>query len=221
MRNVTRPDKPRSLRRYAARWRRELLTALSSPNKDPRLITRCFNHYKQDDIRTALEEMYGGLCCYCEVRIGIVAFSHIEHRRPKSSQPKYTFDWDNLHLACPVCNQAKGDKWNDGHPILDSAQDTISEHLSYKLEGGKRWPESHRGTTTIEHATLNRQPLRDARTQIALHVLDIIYNLNHDPDSPATGQVRAELQEKTSGEYGSLISWLLASFTPKLSTPDA
>ena len=213
MRNVTRPNKPTSLRRYAARWRRELLAALSSPNQDRRLINRRFNRYRKDDVRTALEEMYGGLCCYCESRIGIVAFSHIEHRRPKSSQPQYAFDWDNLHLACPRCNQAKGDKWDDGHPILDSVQDTISEHLSYKLEGGKRWPKTHRGTTTIEHAELNRQHLLDARTQIALRVLDVIHTLQDNPDSPAAGQVRAELHEKTSGEYGSLVSWLF-SFLP-------
>ena len=212
MHNVPRFTKPNSLHRNGTRWRRELLTALSSSDPNKELITRRVNRYKQDDIRTALEQMYGGLCCYCESRIPIVAFGHIEHRKPKKSQPEYTFDWDNLHLACPVCNQAKSDKWNDDYPILDSVQDTISEHLSYKVDGVKRWPESHRGTTTIEHAALNRQELRDARMVIAFRVLDIICALNQDPDSPTAGLVRAELEEKISGEYGSLINWLLASF---------
>ena len=40
-------------------------------------------------------------------------------------------------------------------------------------------------------------------------VLDTIHALRGVPESPARGLVRAELQEKTSGEYGSLVRWLL------------
>ena len=207
MRNVTRPARPLSLRRNAARWHRELMAALGNNDRDR--ITKCRNRYKKNDVRAALEEMYRGFCCYCEARIGVVAFSHIEHRRPKAPQPKYTFEWDNLHLACPVCNHSKGDKWNEGHPILDSAEDTISEHLNYKYGGAKRWPKSHRGRTTIEHADLNRQPLVDTRAQLAAVALDAIHAINNNPNSPDAELVRSELHEKTSGEHGSLFNWLL------------
>ena len=213
MRNVTRPDTPTSLRRNAARWRRELCAALSTPTPDCVLVRRRFDRYRQHDIRDSLEEMYGGLCCYCEATIGTVAFGHIEHRRPKRAQPQYAFDWNNMHLACPACNQAKGDKWNNAEPILDSVHDRISEHLVYKLEGGgRRWPQSHRGTTTIGHANLNRQKLLDARTNIALPILDTICILNSDPNSPDAGLIIQELEDKTSGEYGSLVKWLLVHF---------
>ena len=155
MRNVTRPDTPASLRRNAPRWRLDLCAALTAQAPDPKRINTCVDRYKKDDIRASLEVMYGGLCCYCESVIGTVTFGHIEHRRPKKSQPQHTFAWDNMHLACPLCNHAKADKWNADAPILDSVHDTISEHLSYKLEGGMRWPQSHRGTTTIDHANLS------------------------------------------------------------------
>ena len=213
---------PPSLRENAESWRRELLDALSSPEQDRKRVNRCKNRYKKDDILEALEEMYGELCCYCEARIGTVAFGEIEHRRPKSSQPEYTFEWDNLHLACPRCNRAKGKKWNDEHPILDSFHDTISEHLSYSFgEGGvKRWSETHRGITTINHAKLNRKGILNARTLLAHRSLQRISEINSAPDSPAARQIREELEDKTSGEYGSLINWLLTSYLRDPSTPD-
>ena len=213
MRNVTRPDTPASLRHNADQWRRDLCAALTAQAPNRNRINRCINRYKSDDTRASLELMYRGLCCYCEAPIGIVSFGHIEHRRPKSLQPEYTFDWDNFHLACTLCNHAKADKWNDDAPILDCVQDTISEHLSYRLEGGGlRWPLSHRGTTTIDHAHLNRQKLLEVRTQIATHVLDTIRGLNVDPDSPYAGIVRQELETKFTGEYGSLVKWLVLAF---------
>lgn len=211
---------PASLRRNADCWCRELMAAVTAPNPDRSLINKCSSRYNKPDVRAALEEMYGGLCCYCEAGIGIVSFSHIEHRCPKSVHPERTFDWDNLHLACQVCNTSKGDKWNDDCQILDSVHDTISEHLTYKFAGEKRWSKSHRGTITIEYAALNRQKLRDARTKIAHEVLDTICSLNCDPGSPTAGLLRAELEEKTSGEYGSLINWLLTSYARDPGTPD-
>ncbi len=199
---------PESLRQNAEIWKRDLMAALSSGKS--RQIKKCINRYRKVDIREALEKMYRGLCCYCESRIIGVAFSHIEHRRPKSVQPEYAFDWDNLHLACQKCNHAKGSKWDECHQILDSAQDAISEHLNYIFgEGGlKRWPETHRGETTIDHANLNRLALVENRTELTRIILLLIDILNEDPNAPRAERIVVELQEKTSWEFGSMIKWL-------------
>ncbi|MCH7871782.1 MAG: HNH endonuclease, partial [Planctomycetes bacterium] len=115
--------------------------------------------------------MYGGLCCYCETEIGVVAFEHIEHRRPKARFPKHCFDWGNLHLACPKCNQAKGDNWNGRSPILDAVRDSpIGTHMTYdwrEVLGVIRSAKTKRGCTTIDHADLNRERLRGVRTKVA------------------------------------------------------
>lgn len=112
MRNVDRPKKPETLCQNSTRWSQELLAALSLPEKDRNnnLIYKLFNRYNKEDIRTALKKMYGGLCCYCESKIGIVSFYNIEHRKPKKHYPEYTFEWDNLHLVCQMCNTYKSDK---------------------------------------------------------------------------------------------------------------
>src|SRR5690348_3103453 len=120
MRNVTRPAKPASLQRNAEQWTRNLLAAQRRQNPDSKRLRTLVDRYKRPDVREALDKMYAGLCCYCEAEIGVVAFDHIEHRKPKARFPRNCFDWNNLHLGCPKCNQAKSDKWVARNPILDS-----------------------------------------------------------------------------------------------------
>lgn len=216
MRNVTRLPKPPSLRKNAAKWKRELLSALAAKKIDRRRLDRLFSRYNCDDVRDALDQMYEHLCCYCEAFIGAVAFEHIEHRRPKAEFPAHTFEWDNLHLGCPICNQAKGNKWNRTAQILDStAADQIEDHLTYKLRdalGCARWPISQRGRTTIDHANLNRPKLCRVRTQVAHGVLGLIGEINGAPSSPSVSVIRRELSEKTAGQFGSLVKWLMDTY---------
>ena len=63
------------------------------------------SRYKLDDIRTELSKMYKNKCAFCEEKI---EQSHIEHYRPKKIYYWLAYSWDNLLLACPTCNQAKG-----------------------------------------------------------------------------------------------------------------
>ena len=216
MRNVTRGAKPGSLQRNAGMWTRELLAARRRRNLDPKRLRVLFDRYKCADVRDALDKMYSGLCCYCEAEIGVVAFDHIEHRKPKRQFPRYCFDWRNLHLGCPKCNQAKGEQWVRRNPILDSVADVpIENHLTYDVRdvlGVVRCATTARGRTTVDHADLDRDKLRDARTKVALGVLGVIAELNHAPNSPRVLQFRLELEEKTKGPFGSLVRWLRETY---------
>jgi uncharacterized protein (TIGR02646 family) len=51
----------------------------------------------KDDVRTALDEDFGGKCYLCE---GIASSSFdVEHLRPKCDFPELEFDWCNLFPA--------------------------------------------------------------------------------------------------------------------------
>ena len=213
MRSVQRPAIPASLRKNADRWIKELTDLLLTPNPDPSKIKKRQKHYNQPDIKNTLEQMYQKLCCYCESRIGTASYGQIEHRKLKSEFPKLTFDWNNLHWACEVCNRSKGKQWNNAHSILDSAQDCIAEHLGYRIEKGRRWPKSDRGRTTIDHAKLNRQELIEARTKIALSIGKIQRTLRNDPCSPAAELLRERLQGMRDGDYGSFVSCSIRHFS--------
>jgi uncharacterized protein (TIGR02646 family) len=214
MKNVPRLAEPASLRRSRKQWTRELLAARSEKTPDKRRLKILEDRYKKVDVRDTLDEMYGGRCCYCEADIALVAFGHIEHRKPKSRFPRSCFAWNNMHLACPRCNQAKSEKWVEKSPILDSVTDVpIEDHLTYDWSdvlGVLRIAKTARGRTTIDHARLNtREPLLKARRQVAQGALRTITELNLAPDSLRASELRLELEAKTEGEFGSMVQWLL------------
>lgn len=214
MKNVNRTDIPRSLADNATKWTDDLLQWIGS-NGNARVPDVLVNKYAQDDVREALREMYRDQCCYCEGRIKDVAYDHIEHRRPKAKFRDKVFDWDNLHLACPICNTKKGSKWNKDAPILDAVVDRpVEDHLTYQFSelGVLRWPKSPRGTTTVEHAGLNRNGwdgLPGTRGQIYFAALRVIRDLKTNPGKPEAVVVRHELEEKKKGQYGSVITFAL------------
>lgn len=219
MRVVVRTQEPDSLRKNAKKWKKELLAEVKRLGGFAKVPDKHKNRYKKRDVRDALELMFGNLCAYCEGRISEVAFSQIEHRKPKNKFPEDTFNWDNLHLACPKCNCSKGDKYDSNHPILDAANDkNLENHLDYEIaetEGGiYQIPKSERGKTTVKHADLNRKELITARLKVALDALKTIKEIKEKQksDDPASKTVLEILKKKCNFEYGSVVKWAMVSF---------
>lgn len=210
--NRTRPPIPKSLSRHASRWTRELLAQVKAAKKTGNKIhSKFFDRYNKDDVKIALAEMYDNLCCYCDSRIGIVDFPHIEHRKPKGTFHESTFTWDNLHLACAQCNVAKGIQWNDTDEILDAVDDVpVSDHLEFDLAYCVE--KTSRGRTTIDHADLNRDPLLQAREKILLISLRIIQKINLDPRHTRALVLINELDKLSADQYGSFIEHIKKSF---------
>lgn len=160
--------------------------------------------------------MYRNFCCYCESQVGPVGANQIEHLKPVRIFPRRAFQWKNLHLACAACNRAKSKKWNPQYPILDPVTDVpIGQHLDYAFsETGVRqtWL-TERGHTTVDHPKLNRPKLREARGCVFFGVLEVIRNirlrLKADPGDFEAANKREELEERYSGEYGSMIEWAI------------
>ncbi len=216
MRDVDRPPQPPSLATNATGWTAELLAAIDMAEETGGSVPEAlFRRYDQLDVRLALQTMYSGLCCYCEARVSSVAYEHIEHRRPKKRFPGETYDWNNLHSACPRCNQSKGQKWDPAAEILDAASDhPIDEHLSYRSGnlGVYRWPRSARGKTTVDHADLNSAARVTDRGQLLLRTLEAIRQINDEPEAPDAATALKQLRELSRGEHGSLVRWALDTF---------
>ncbi len=220
MRNVKRPNMPETLARYAGNWKQDVLRAKEKGNPIP---SDLLNRYKQPDVLEALKRMYSDdsgrcYCCYCESQIDAISYPHIEHRKPKSKFPECSFDWDNLHLACERCNAHKGDKWDEKDEILDAVVDEpISSHLGYRIEplsGVYREALSPRGLTTLEQADLNRLALRKSRLEVLQSTVYAIRAINSMGNDARVHTATQILRDKCSGEYGSLIEWVLDSYLP-------
>lgn len=221
MKNVTRLPKPRILKRNALRWKRKLLQEIQfARNQNGKPDNKYYDKYNQPEVKDALKRMYMDLCCYCEAPLKVVTKGNIEHRKPKRGRnafPELTFDWENLHLACPACNLYKGDKWDNEHEILDAVNDRpINEHLSYELEhvGVYRQALTPRGKTTIVHADLNRSDLsKDVRIKILLDTLRVIKETKGLEQDPRIISKTEILKTMTSGEFGSLVQFAIDNYS--------
>ena len=129
--------------------------------------------------------------------------------------PKKTFDWNNLHLSCEKCNISKGTQYNKQHPILDAtSKEPIKNHLGYKVsETGKggvfRDTLSEEGTTTVEHADLDRDGLRKARLGVYLATIKAIREIVRLGDDSRVHTKIKMLRHKSKEEHGSLIEYIL------------
>jgi uncharacterized protein (TIGR02646 family) len=75
--------------------------------------------YGHATVKTALNEMQNGKCCFCESKIMHISFGDVEHYRPKAGykqaalekklkKPGYywlAYNWENLLLCCERCNR--------------------------------------------------------------------------------------------------------------------
>ena len=87
--------------------------------------------YAHPEIRSALEAETGSKCAYCEGRISDVAYTHIEHKLPKSRYPNLVCAWENLTIACPRCNTNKGNYDAPECPLLDPYIDDVEEAVAF------------------------------------------------------------------------------------------
>lgn len=132
--------------------------------------------YAHPDIRSGLETETSSKCAYCEGFINDVAYSHIEHKRPKRKNPELVCDWENLTIGCPRCNTNKGDYDDPACPLLDPYSDSVEDEISFYgpmafARGGAS------AKMTIGTLKLNRTELQFARGSALSRASQIIDTL--------------------------------------------
>lgn len=214
MRKVTRTECPKSLQDNAATWTKELLDEISKQNNNYAKVDKTFiNRYNKSDVKEALSKMYTNHCCYCESLLGIQTYGRIEHLKPKSNKNFYhlTFDWNNLHWCCEVCNTSyKKTNWNYKKPILDPSKDEISDYLRLNLTTGEYIAINNnpRAETTKLHTGLNREQLVKARQKL---ILDIVKRYkSYEDSSKAEEFLKDIISLKEDFDYPSLKDTVVA-----------
>jgi uncharacterized protein (TIGR02646 family) len=129
------------------------------------------DHYRHDEVKKALEELFYDKCAYCESRPTPSSSWDVEHYRPKGrvaesvDHPGYywlAYTWENLYPACTFCNQNRKDKPRyeepeelaaagklDQFPLEDETRramspgDDLGEEQPYLLDPCADDPEQH------------------------------------------------------------------------------
>lgn len=121
---------------------------------------RLFNKFRQDIVKSLSAESQNR-CVYCEQQIGITSYAQVENFFPKVIYPELAFEWNNLFIACPICNLSKNafDPQVDGeliilHPALDNMKDQFMKNELGHLIGT-----SEKAKRTIDLFNLNREAL--------------------------------------------------------------
>ena len=156
---------PDVLAQNAAVWRAELLAVIASGEVPTQTQKGRYNHA---DVKTRLIEETRGKCAYCESKVRHVDDGDIEHIVPKSVHPELSFVWENLTLACTICNRKKGDHdapLGDPLCLINPYQDDPRVHFLFHREILTPTPESIRGSNTENILDLNRSELRERRRE--------------------------------------------------------
>ncbi|NJL27016.1 MAG: hypothetical protein HC897_03595 [Thermoanaerobaculia bacterium] len=94
------------------------------------------DHYRDPEVKAALEKLFHDKCAYCESRPSADNPWDVEHFRPKGrvaerkEHPGYywlAYAWENLYPSCVFCNQNRKDapRWND--PTTSPAQGKLDQ----------------------------------------------------------------------------------------------
>lgn len=176
--------------------------------------------YRHPDVKQALINETNGKCAYCESKFLHVHHGDVEHIYPKSLARNKTFEWENLTLACEICNQNKSDRDPLLEHIIDPYQIDPALHLVFT--GSFVFPlGTNLGLNTKVILDLNRAELCERRKEKLERVMSI-YEHILNPDLPDI--VRISLYENLkqkegnpASEYSAMNNAIILSMQNKLS----
>lgn len=221
---VTRSAEPASLTRNALSWTAEYQAARLALDADPKNKSlkkdkeTAEAKYRQADIQTALKTIFKDKCAFCERKRD---YPHIEHFKPKTTYPEACFDWNNLLLACEVCNSAtyKGVKFPldaQGNPLfINPCDDDPALHIDFVIEKddnsengfiARLKAKTPKGDKTIHELGLNRLNLLKERNQYLLPYYPYLAKKAEEGDA----QALAILDKACSAD------WMFAAFARAL-----
>lgn len=170
---LTKTQRPNILVTNAETWRDDLMTTIGSGQKP---TTTQKNRYNHPDIKNQLLIETHEKCLYCESKIRHIDDGDIEHIIPKSVHPELSFDWENLSLACTICNRNKGDHYDPGsaEEVINPYTDSPADHFLFHRDFLTPLPQSLRAQYTDQLLELNRAELRERRAEKISQLHDFI-----------------------------------------------
>ena len=161
----------------------------------PNSTATCYRH---PDVKASIVAETAGKCAYCEGKMTHVYWGDVEHLRPQAHFPELSLVYDNLTLACAICNNKKGNYFNEDAPILNPYEDNPEEHLVGL--GAIVWHRhaSRIGQRTIDLLDLNRDGLNERRHECIQRLSALADRYVDEPEGPIKRTLAAQLRDETS-----------------------
>lgn len=175
---LTKLEKPDILKNNAAQWTQVLLDRLAA-NIKPSDSEK--NRYRHPEIKAILVKETHGKCAYCESKLLHITYGDVEHIVPKSTKAEVAFEWNNLTLACDVCNTNKSDKFSHGVGFIDPYLKDPSDHFYFLGPIIYAKPGDADARLTEETLKLNRVELIERRCERMRYLRDQVEVIRHAP----------------------------------------
>lgn len=194
--------------------RRAQAVAQGVPAKDS-----VMSGYRHPDVKGALLEETCEKCAYCEAKHRHVYFGDVEHIIPVAAEEAGRFAYDNLTIACALCNNNKRDYHSETAPLLNPYTDAVSEHLMGV--GAFVWEvdDSDVGRRTKKLLDLNRQDLLERRQEAMEAAASAAREYLRETEEPLRAVLLEDLRAKVSvcAEYSLVVRAFLSSCYRSLS----
>lgn len=159
---LTKGDEPEVLQTNGAQWTADVL-ALDGQQEQATTYQK--GRYNHPEIKAGVVAETNGKCAYCESKVLHIDFGDIEHILPKKERPDLWFDWNNLTLACSVCNNFKRAYFDEDLPLLDPYLDDPEQRLLFFGPFARPLPGDDNARMTEAVLALNRPKLVERRTE--------------------------------------------------------
>ncbi len=154
------------------------------------------NYYRDPDVKRQIIMETFGKCAYCESKITHVDYGDVEHIIPKSVKPELTLEYQNLTLACRICNVNKGNYHDTNCPLINPyTDDPATEFIALGFLIWNR-PGHDRAETTEQELDLNRIPLIERRKEKLDKVRQLAGMFEAKRHTPLAGSLRRRLLEE-------------------------
>ncbi len=104
-------------------WQNDLQSAIVSygsyKNIPKEEKQKLISFYRNDAVRDGLIKSSFGKCAFCECIPSEGGNIEIEHFKPKSKYPEFTFEWVNFLPSCRKCNGSKDSHDTGAEPIIN------------------------------------------------------------------------------------------------------
>lgn len=165
--------------------------------------------YKNPENKEELKKSTHWKCMYCESKMLHISYSDVEHIKPKSLYPNLEFDWNNLWIACDICNRKyKADQDED---LINPYDVDPSNHISfswailYDLQWDTKW------RLSIDCIWLNRAELVAKRQEKIDEINKAIQACFRASNETIKNNALCELKKEWEGnrEYSMCVSTFL------------
>lgn len=208
---------PNRLATNTVKWTEDVIAKTS---KGERLSPSDLRRFRHPEVKEVLIKETHGKCAYCESKLLHVHHGDVEHIFPKSLEPAKIYDWNNLTLACEICNQNKSDRDPYLHNLIDPYTHEPERHI--RFPGPIPVKISPKGQSTADILQLDRPHLYEMRLEALREIEGIFYRLNDDRIALVSRRsIYRELRNRYAsgvGAYSAMARAVIADLTLSLDT---